>query len=164
MDYASLILTEVAAVNGVTKPLKWVMSQVLKHLKHRAELCLSLPQNMNDDPSGFGRPIPTDRVRWVLTIPAIWSESAKQFMRACAKAAGMADSADSVTLLFEPEAAAIAVHSECEMDVGDYYATLDCGGGTADLVWHEYLGKFEVCECRAPTGGPWGSRCIELAH
>lgn len=32
--------------------------------------------------------MPDDDIRWVLTVPAIWNEAAKQFMREAAKMVG----------------------------------------------------------------------------
>jgi molecular chaperone DnaK (HSP70) len=48
-------------------------------------------------------------IRWVLTVPAIWNDSAKDFMREAAFKAGLTKSKDSNQLLFalEPEAAGL---------------------------------------------------------
>mmetsp|Transcript_47375 Transcript_47375/g.34671 ORF Transcript_47375/g.34671 Transcript_47375/m.34671 type:complete len:99 (+) Transcript_47375:304-600(+) len=49
------------------------------------------------------------KIRWVLTVPALWSEEHKQFMRKAAVNAGIVDSINSANLLLclEPEGASI---------------------------------------------------------
>ncbi|XP_062588785.1 heat shock 70 kDa protein 12B-like [Saccostrea cucullata] len=44
-------------------------------------------------------------ILWVLTVPAIWSDEAKQFMREAAIQAGIQD--DHLVLALEPESAAL---------------------------------------------------------
>lgn len=48
-------------------------------------------------------------IRWVITVPAIWSQSAKQFMRLAAYEAGLLeeDGNDELLVALEPEAASI---------------------------------------------------------
>ncbi|XP_032275570.1 heat shock 70 kDa protein 12B isoform X2 [Phoca vitulina] len=59
------------------------------------EQCPSLPEK--------------DTVRWVLTVPAIWKQPAKQFMREAAYLAGLVSREDAEQLLIalEPEAASV---------------------------------------------------------
>lgn len=49
------------------------------------------------------------KIRWVLTVPALWSEEHKQFMRKAAVNAGIIDSLSSANLFLclEPEGASI---------------------------------------------------------
>jgi molecular chaperone DnaK (HSP70) len=49
------------------------------------------------------------KIRWVLTVPALWSEEHKQFMRKAAIEAGIIDQLSSPNLLLclEPEGASI---------------------------------------------------------
>ncbi|KAL5019194.1 hypothetical protein ScPMuIL_004916 [Solemya velum] len=78
-------------------------------------------------------------IYWVLTTPAIWSDSAKQFMREAAIEAGI--DKDSLTIALEPEAASIYCRyaklqrkqRETKQSVrcfapGTRYAVLDAGG------------------------------------
>ncbi|WAR27208.1 HS12B-like protein [Mya arenaria] len=46
-----------------------------------------------------------EEISWVLTVPAIWDDGAKQFMREAAETAGI--SSDQLIIALEPEAAAI---------------------------------------------------------
>lgn len=49
------------------------------------------------------------KIRWVLTVPALWNEEHKQFMRRAALEAGIVDQLNSPNLLLclEPEGASI---------------------------------------------------------
>ncbi|CAG2206558.1 unnamed protein product [Mytilus edulis] len=49
--------------------------------------------------------IQIDDIRWVLTVPAIWSDGAKQFMRRSAEMAGI--SSNKLRIALEPEAASL---------------------------------------------------------
>ncbi|XP_063042324.1 heat shock 70 kDa protein 12B [Engraulis encrasicolus] len=50
-----------------------------------------------------------DEVRWVITVPAVWRQPAKQFMREAAYLAGLvsSDSPEQLLIALEPEAASI---------------------------------------------------------
>ncbi|XP_061109206.1 heat shock 70 kDa protein 12B [Conger conger] len=50
-----------------------------------------------------------DAVRWVITVPAVWRQPAKQFMREAAYLAGLvsAEAPDQLLIALEPEAASI---------------------------------------------------------
>ncbi|XP_062849355.1 heat shock 70 kDa protein 12B [Trichomycterus rosablanca] len=50
-----------------------------------------------------------DEVRWVITVPAVWRQPAKQFMREAAYLAGLVstDSPEQLLIALEPEAASI---------------------------------------------------------
>lgn len=68
---------------------------------------------------------------YIITVPAIWSDSAKDLTRQAACRAGFPD--DSLVLISEPEAAALYCATTCkEMDLidGDRFLVCDAGGGT----------------------------------
>jgi molecular chaperone DnaK (HSP70) len=87
------------------------------------------------------------RIRWVLTVPALWSEEHKLFMRKAAQQADIIDSANSANLLLclEPEGASIQCREDSESGVrtqmgkGKVVMVLDCGGGTVDITVHKLL-------------------------
>ena len=56
-----------------------------------------------------GTKIINEDVRWVISVPAIWKASAKQFMRQAAYEAGLIsqDFPDQLVIALEPEAASI---------------------------------------------------------
>lgn len=73
-------------------------------------------------------------VRWeyIITVPAMWPESAQNITEKCAKEAGMAHSLP-VKIIPEPEAAGIyalaRMCEELELEIGDTFVICDAGGG-----------------------------------
>ena len=59
------------------------------------------------------------KIRWVLTVPALWSEEHKFFMRRAAHEAGIVDDQNSSNLLLslEPEGASIQCREDSEPTV-----------------------------------------------
>ena len=71
------------------------------------------------------------QINFVVTVPAIWSDQAKSLTRQAAERAGIPT--DKLTLVTEPEAAALYCMTTCqEVDLrpGDYFMVCDAGGGT----------------------------------
>ncbi|XP_060590803.1 heat shock 70 kDa protein 12A-like isoform X2 [Ruditapes philippinarum] len=94
-----------------------------------------------------GKLNPTDIGR-VITVPTIWSDASKQFIREAAIKTGIDN--DQLRIALEPEAASIycrhspvdASTSETELaisnlPIGTKYMVLDTGGGTIDITVHE---------------------------
>ncbi|XP_018580497.1 heat shock 70 kDa protein 12A isoform X2 [Scleropages formosus] len=152
-------------------------------------------------------------VRWVITVPAIWKQPAKQFMREAAYKCGLVsrDNPDQLIIALEPEAASIycrklRLHQMIdlssktamngysptenvgagmtqakehvrrnrqsrtflvenvigelwsELEEGDRYVVVDCGGGTVDLTVHQIrLPEGHLKELYKASGGPYGS-------
>ncbi|KAF8469761.1 hypothetical protein BDZ91DRAFT_720982 [Kalaharituber pfeilii] len=100
-------------------------------------------------------------IEYHLTVPAVWSESAKALTLKAANDAGLG-SANDLILIAEPEAAALYCLTDLYpglLKVGDTFVVADCGGGTVDLVSYKVLErepKFEVKEV-AVGGGLCGS-------
>ncbi|KAL1390091.1 hsp70-like protein [Phyllosticta capitalensis] len=106
---------------------------------------------------------------WI-TVPAIWSEAAKDQTRAAAMAAGFGSRpGDSVKMITEPEAAALDVlrmarKSPDPIAEGETFMVCDCGGGTVDLTTYvvescKPVYKFqEVC---AGEGGKCGGSFVD---
>lgn len=73
---------------------------------------------------------------YVITVPAIWSDGAKDLTKYCAQEAGMCNT----TLISEPEAAMVSVLQDKpvgEISAGDTYMVCDAGGGTVDLITYQ---------------------------
>ncbi|KAL3878483.1 hypothetical protein ACJMK2_030828 [Sinanodonta woodiana] len=106
-------------------------------------------------------------IHWVLTVPAIWNDGSKQFMRDAAEMAGIPS--DLLTLALEPEAAAIycisgANHYFMESSRESVkYILLDLGGGTADIACHELTYDGLLRELHEPTGGDFGGINVDSA-
>ncbi|KAL3878482.1 hypothetical protein ACJMK2_030827 [Sinanodonta woodiana] len=106
-------------------------------------------------------------IHWVLTVPAIWNDGSKQFMRDAAEMAGIPS--DLLTLALEPEAAAFYClfgTSQCLMESSTKsvkYILLHLGGGTAEIVCHELTSSGLLRELHEPTGGDFGGINVDSA-
>ncbi|KAJ7328611.1 hypothetical protein OS493_023880 [Desmophyllum pertusum] len=60
-------------------------------------------------------------IQWILTVPAIWSDAAKQFMREAAYKAGLAttDKPEQLKLALEPEAASLFCRERQLLDLSN---------------------------------------------
>jgi molecular chaperone DnaK (HSP70) len=70
-------------------------------------------------------------VSYVITVPAIWTDSAKELTRQAAVRAGIPD--HKLDLITEPEAAALycaTLGSEVDLEENDRFLVCDAGGGT----------------------------------
>ncbi|VDI61861.1 Hypothetical predicted protein [Mytilus galloprovincialis] len=113
-----------------------------------------------------------DDIFWVVSVPAIWNDSAKQFMRESAEKVGI--KGDKFIMVYEPEAASIyarllpvdklvgnngAVILKA-FDPGRKFIVLDAGGGTVDISAQQVLENGELKIIHKECGGPWGGECI----
>lgn len=122
---------------------------------------------MKEIKAGFGDAlgITKDDILWVLTVPAIWNDFGKAFMRKAAFRAGLVpdEASDNLILALEPESASIAVHQEGSklglFMEGSVFLVLDCGGGTVDITIHRVatVDPLVLDEEALPCGGAWGS-------
>ncbi|KAK8190110.1 hsp70-like protein [Phyllosticta capitalensis] len=109
-----------------------------------------------------------------LTVPAIWSDAAKDATRNAAVAAGFASrSFDRIHVIPEPEAAALAAlkpHlSARSLDPiidGETVLVCDCGGGTVDITTYRILSaqpalRFEELAGCVGAGAKCGSTYID---
>lgn len=87
------------SVDGRQLPLMLVISQSLKFIAEKAL------EKLNEQ---VGKVVKT-KIRWVLTVPALWQEEHKHFMRKAAVEAGIIEDVQSSNLLLclEPEGASI---------------------------------------------------------
>ncbi|KAI8070101.1 hypothetical protein BDF21DRAFT_439795 [Thamnidium elegans] len=78
--------------------------------------------------------------RYCLTVPAIWSDETKAYMREAAIEAGLIQQDDPLhrlELISEPEAAAAYCenkYNSWNLTDGDIFMIVDAGGGTVDLI------------------------------
>lgn len=114
-----------------------------------------------------------DDILWVLTVPAIWDDSAKDFMRKAALTAGIKN--DNLRIALEPEAASLycqylpvnrfttgrAESQSSLASPGTVYMVVDLGGGTADITVHEKLEDGNLREVHRACGGPWGGTAVD---
>ena len=115
-----------------------------------------------------------DAVTWVVTVPAIWSDEAKAFMREAALRAGIVGGAsglpmERLLLCLEPEGAIIASMLDVAPDVkerlvvGSGVMVLDCGGGTVDVTVSEVTGvePYALKEILPASGDAWGGTLVD---
>uniref|UniRef100_A0A3B1JNR7 Heat shock protein family A (Hsp70) member 12A.2 n=1 Tax=Astyanax mexicanus TaxID=7994 RepID=A0A3B1JNR7_ASTMX len=115
---------------------------------------------------------------WVLTVPAIWSPAAKQFMREAAVQAGLIRDFDHERLIvaLEPEAASVwckqlPYDGFLEGDLGEsdkiedepetQYMVVDCGGGTIDITVHEVMEGGRLKELHKVSGNNMGGQTVD---
>ena len=92
----------------------------------------------------------------VLTVPAVWSDAAKQNTFQMAEAAGLGRKELNLSTVPEPEAAAIAVlrnrSRASTLEEGDCFIVVDAGGGTVDLTSYKMQKKFPLTLAEATVG------------
>nr|XP_022323072.1 heat shock 70 kDa protein 12A-like [Crassostrea virginica] len=109
-------------------------------------------------------------IRWVLTVPAIWNDPSKQFMREAAEKVGICG--DKLVIALEPEAASLycmylPVQRDDENSTfevfksGSKYMVVDAGGGTVDITVHEVQDNGTLKELHKANGGNWGGTKVD---
>ncbi|MCB9418804.1 MAG: HSP70 family protein [Ardenticatenaceae bacterium] len=122
-------------------------------------------EELNRNTAGYINP---KEILWCLTVPAIWTDRDKQFMREAARKAGLIglgyDEDQRLRLALEPEVAAIHCMKNAKFDLklGNRFMVVDCGGGTVDITVHEKVANGKLEELAAGTGGPYGSRYVDV--
>uniref|UniRef100_A0A3Q0QUV4 Heat shock protein 12B n=1 Tax=Amphilophus citrinellus TaxID=61819 RepID=A0A3Q0QUV4_AMPCI len=175
--------TELEAVNGQRVRAIEVFAHALRFFREHAL------KEVKDQSSSV---LEGDEVRWVITVPAVWRQPAKQFMREAAYLAGLVspDSPEQLLIALEPEAASIycrklRLHQVIDLSMqpitngleldgsrpfdssfrqGDRYVVADCGGGTVDLTVHQIeQPQGTLKELYKASGGPYGAVGVDLA-
>ncbi|XP_052791590.1 heat shock 70 kDa protein 12B-like [Mya arenaria] len=140
--------------------IKYLMEHFMKNIKNRV---LEISEKDVD---------------WVLTVPAIWNNSSKQFMREAAEMAGMKK--DSLTIVLEPETASLfcmhlpieqlnmtgASLSQSQMSpfsIGQRYMVVDVGGATVDINVIELVGEGQLKVHNMTSGATWGGTRVDAA-
>ncbi|XP_005488761.1 heat shock 70 kDa protein 12A [Zonotrichia albicollis] len=156
------------ATNGKFLPALTVFSESLRFLKEHALNTIkeASSQTVYDQ----------EEFTWVITVPAIWSAAAKQFMRLAAKEAGIISDMLSRNLIIalEPEAASLwckklphegfmadSSDKKFEDSPGIQYIVVDCGGGTIDITVHEIQENHSLKELHKASGGGWGGNRVD---
>jgi len=102
--------------------------------------------------------VKTTQVEFILTVPAVWSDIAKNATMEAAKRAGMSN----LKVISEPEAAAVYALKAIQpnqLHVGDNMVVCDAGGDTVDLVSYSIaqLSPLALKESQVGTGGLCGA-------
>ncbi|XP_060574856.1 heat shock 70 kDa protein 12B-like [Ruditapes philippinarum] len=154
--------TTIEDISGRKMPALVVFANAIKFLKDNFTETIRnrVPSFKNTD------------VTYVLTVPAIWDDMAKRFMREAAVEAGIPN--DQLVIALEPEAASVwcqGIKTEIQRcnetnafgisAVGTRYMIVDLGGGTADITVHEKRPNNTLLEIHEPIGGPWGGTEVD---
>lgn len=130
--------TDLTAANGKKVKALEIFAYALQYFKEQALKELS---------DQAGSDFENSDVRWVITVPAIWKQPAKQFMREAAYQAGLAspENSEQLIIALEPEAASIycrklRLHQMIELSskavVNGYSASDTVGAGFAQAKEH----------------------------
>ncbi|XP_060065831.1 heat shock 70 kDa protein 12B-like [Ylistrum balloti] len=155
--------TKIKDINGKSMSAMVIFSMAIRYLREH------LLETIHLQMDGFSE----DMIGWVLTVPAIWDDGAKQFMREAAKDAGIDN--DKLTLALEPEAASLYCMKQpmtklttvnqktsfVEFEVGTKYMVIDIGGGTVDITIHEIISSGKIREIQAASGGSFGGTNVD---
>ncbi|KAM3673713.1 heat shock 70 kDa protein 12A-like [Ammospiza maritima maritima] len=157
------------ATNGKFLPALTVFSESLRFMKEHALNTIK--------EASFQTVYDQEEFTWVITVPAIWSAAAKQFMRLAAKEAGIISDMLSRNLIIalEPEAASLwckqlphegfmadsSDKKKFEDSPGIQYIVVDCGGGTIDITVHEIQENHSLKELHKASGGGWGGNRVD---
>ncbi|GLD73742.1 heat shock 70 kDa protein 12A-like protein [Lates japonicus] len=158
----------IKAANGESMKALKVFTEALQYLKEDALKTIS---------AKAGRELIASDFTWVLTVPAIWDPSAKQFMREAATQAGIVTKGKEARLVIalEPEAASVWCkklpaegfitenHGGYKLDQspGTQYIVVDCGGGTIDITVHEVLDGGALKELHKASGNDLGGQTVD---
>nr|XP_002735988.2 PREDICTED: heat shock 70 kDa protein 12A-like [Saccoglossus kowalevskii] len=162
---------ELTAANGHSMKAVKVFSHAIHYLKMEALKVIT---------ETTGVEFKGEEVQWVLTVPAIWGQASKQFMREAAYQANVAsrDHDKQLIIALEPEAASLHCiespmagfvngkeHGVKCSDVvarpGTSYMIVDCGGGTVDITMHRITSDKKLMEIHKATGGPFGGAQVD---
>ncbi|XP_052231521.1 heat shock 70 kDa protein 12A-like isoform X2 [Dreissena polymorpha] len=119
--------------------------------------------DVNTQVSGFNL---KDDIHWVLTVPAIWNDAAKDFMSLAAQEAGLLMT--QITIVLEPVAASLFCIEDREQKErfeflpGHKFLVLDAGG-TDDIAVYEVCFGRKLKEVYKATGGFCGGAMVNKA-
>ncbi|PYI07367.1 actin-like ATPase domain-containing protein [Aspergillus sclerotiicarbonarius CBS 121057] len=113
----------------------------------------------------FGTAIQSMEMRYVVTVPAVWSDKAKDTTLRAAVNAGI--SPQGISLVSEPEAAALHCMTVIRPNLiqdGDVVVVCDAGGGTVDLISYcvKTVLPLRLEESAEGTGGICGSMMLDV--
>lgn len=157
----------VTAVTGETAPAAKIFAAAFRSIHESIFARLT---------QASSRTKPCD-ITWIITVPTMWSEAAKQIMREAARA-GFRDTLDSqIKIALEPEAAALCCRAQQLgrqlslsspnaslsdlLQVGSNFIVADLGAGTADFSQLSVATDGTIVETAASSGGPWGGHLVE---
>lgn len=132
---------------GYDLPIDNLGSDYLRELRGHAEKVLSRK---------IGEAVlQSTPIEYIITVPAVWSESAQEKTRTCAEMAGMGQGS-KLQVVSEPEAAAIYALDAMNphhLRIGDTFVLCDAGGGTVDLISYSISQLYPVLQIKEAAPG-----------
>ncbi|KAB8264149.1 actin-like ATPase domain-containing protein [Aspergillus pseudonomiae] len=112
----------------------------------------------------FGDAVQRLEIQYVLTVPSVWSDKAKDATRLACSAAGIPLS--DIYLISEPEAAALHCLRVMQPNIiqnGDIIVICDAGGGTVDVISYciNTVSPLSLEEVTQGTGAACGSILLD---
>lgn len=146
-------MPEIKAVNSdKTLPAYKIFGAALAFFKSHMEMVFQRSE------------FPVSKIHWCLTVPAIWSEGAKQVMTRAAVHAGLVTREHEVTIVLEPEAAALrcrALQHPKTSAPASRFMVVDAGGGTLDVTLYRVTPTTTLQELSSRSGDCLGSTAID---
>eukprot|EP00475_Leptophrys_vorax_P032958 TRINITY_DN51461_c0_g1_i2.p1 TRINITY_DN51461_c0_g1~~TRINITY_DN51461_c0_g1_i2.p1 ORF type:complete len:511 (-),score=103.00 TRINITY_DN51461_c0_g1_i2:642-2174(-) len=139
-------------------PIREVIAGSLKLVKELVIRKLQMTDSKENDEI-----ICETSIKWVLTVPAIWSERGKTIMKDSARMAELLN----FEIALEPECAALTIRDQLRISNqkpwdNPSYIVIDAGGGTIDIIAHA-IDEGRIHEMADATGCPWGSTNVDQA-
>ncbi|KAK0122814.1 hypothetical protein ONS96_009847 [Cadophora gregata f. sp. sojae] len=145
---------------AVKEPLE-IVSDFLREVRMHLETALEIR---------FGSMLHDLRREVVITVPAVWSDKAKTQTYKAVCNAGFNTESTKISMITEPEAAAIYAMRDLEdgpftnIKSGDHFVVCDAGGGTVDLITYRVDSAppaFVIKEAVVGTGAKCGAIFID---
>ena len=101
-------------------------------------------------------------IKWIITVPPLWDEKGKKFMKQVAIKAGMIN----VDIALEPEAASLAIFHDKSikkkyLEKGKTFLIVDAGGYTVDISANKIIdSNHNLEQLLKPTSYKYGSNLI----
>eukprot|EP01083_Nonionella_stella_P100971 285585_1 len=113
--------------------------------------------------------IKDDEIQWIVTVPAIWTESSKNKMKQWFIKSGLMhkQNANQCKIVYEPDCAALAIHHDPTIpkpSINDRYILVDAGGGTVDVACHTITQNGHCTEFHSASGDKWGGSYIDSEY
>ncbi|KAI7875551.1 uncharacterized protein EV154DRAFT_555881 [Mucor mucedo] len=161
--------TEVQAVKFIADYLKLFKNHIIEYI---------VTQEMDEHFTFYNRSklLKKYKMRYVITVPAMWNSSARDTMVQAAIEATLIkeNEIDQLLIISEPEAAALYCENRFTEYIGDLkgdvndtkFIVCDAGGGTVDLVTFNLKvnenKEMMICQAGDGVGDTCGSTCLDL--
>uniref|UniRef100_A0A8C4T7V9 Heat shock 70 kDa protein 12A-like n=1 Tax=Erpetoichthys calabaricus TaxID=27687 RepID=A0A8C4T7V9_ERPCA len=143
---------QLPALKVFSESLRYLKDHALKALSETVAESLVLPQD----------------VTWVLTVPAIWDNAAKDFMRQAAQKVTFLKTSSSIhpsihllnllNLILEQPGQGTGKKSTQVLCNSPFFSF---SGGTVDITVHEVLDDGSLKELQKASGGGWGGFSVD---